>query len=141
MDTAQLNKLCDRLADIKDERKKLSDADNLLKDEQQEIEAKFIAALEEDDLEQFRGSRGLVSISNRFSVQTPKSVEDKKELFKYFQSKGIYWDMVSVNSMTLNSYYKAELEIAGGEGNIDFAIPGLKKHTYTKGISFTKKKD
>jgi hypothetical protein len=33
--------------------------------------------------------------------------------------------MISINSQSLNSFYKSELEIAKEQGNVGFKIPGI----------------
>jgi hypothetical protein len=43
--------------------------------------------------------------------------------------------MISVNSQTLNSFAKKELEAAKETGDIDFKIPGLGEPTLTEMIA------
>lgn len=66
---------------------------------------------------------------NNTSVTTPKSTEDKVKLFEFLQERGIFDEMVSVNSMTLNSLYKSLAEEAAKEGNLDFRLPGVAEPT------------
>jgi len=79
---------------------------------------------------------GSVSISHRESYTTPKTPENKQMLFKYIQEK--YGDsaltgMLSINSMTLNSWANREAE-AGV-----MSIPGLEAPTATEVLSLRRK--
>lgn len=66
---------------------------------------------------------------NKTSVTTPKTPEEKKQLFDFLESKGIFLEMVSVNSMTLNSLYKSLAEEAAQAGILDYEMPGVGKAT------------
>lgn len=71
---------------------------------------------------------GTVYRQRNFSVKVPKSVDAKQRLFSWISShKGVdvLDTMVSINSQTLNAFYKAELELAKERGDIDFALPGI----------------
>jgi len=63
------------------------------------------------------------------SVKTPKTLEEKRELFEYLKSLGIYEETVSVNSQTLNSLFKTMSQKAAEEGILDFKMPGVEEPT------------
>jgi len=66
------------------------------------------------------------------SVTTPKTSEEKQALFEFLQSKGIFLEIASVNSQTLNSFYKSLAAEAEEQGNYDFKMPGVgEPTTYT----------
>lgn len=77
---------------------------------------------------------GTVSITSRFQVRTPKSIEDKSALFKYISEHhgqdGLL-GLLSINSQTLNSFVKQEKET-----NPLVEIPGLEAPTIVEGLSF-----
>ena len=79
---------------------------------------------------------GTLSANKSYSIKTPKTVEDKRKLFEYIsgeKGEDVLSDMLTVNSMTLNSFWKAELEIAKSAGNVDWELPGVGEPTqYTK---------
>lgn len=82
---------------------------------------------------------GTIYRQRSFSVQVPKESEDKKLLFSWIAAtKGpdVLDNMLSIHSASLNSFYKAELEIAKEQGNVDFAIPGIAEPSvyYTLGM-------
>ena len=72
---------------------------------------------------------GTIFKQKAFSVKTPKTPEQKQQLFGWIkENKGadVLRNMLSINSNTLNSFYKSELEVAKEEGNVDFSLPGLE---------------
>lgn len=99
-------------------------------------ENNLIKILGENDLTSYRASCGLLSIAYRTSVKTPKTAEDKQKFYDYLRSKGLYDSMISVNSQTLNSFYKSEMEQAQEAGNSEFAIPGINEVTINETLSF-----
>ena len=72
---------------------------------------------------------GTIFKQKSFSVKTPKDPESKRALFGWIaENKGqdVLDNLLSINSMTHNSLYKSELEVAKEEGNVDFALPGIE---------------
>lgn len=63
------------------------------------------------------------------SVKIPRTLEDKEKLFNFLREKGLFEQIVSVNSQTLNSLYKSLAEEALQQGNLDFKIPGVEEPT------------
>ena len=77
-------------------------------------------------------------VVEKSSVKTPKDLESKRELFKFLDGKGILEEVVSVNSMTLNSLQKTYAEEAVKEGNLEFVLPGVEEPTYYKQLTLRK---
>jgi hypothetical protein len=102
------------------------------------IEASLLAVFEEQDLEKFSvKGLGTVSTRNNFSVSVPKG--DSKEIFfNWLKEKGDFENLITVNSMTLNAYYKDEMAKAVEEGNVDFHIPGLEEPKLYKTLQLRK---
>jgi len=65
---------------------------------------------------------GTISMAIRKQVSVPKDPVEKKKMLAYFESLGpeLYNAYVTVNSMTLNSYIKEQMEI-----DPDFMVPGI----------------
>lgn len=61
------------------------------------------------------------------SVKVPKTKEAKEQLFKFLLDKGIFYDVVSVHSQTLNALFRELSEQAAQSGNADFRLPGIEK--------------
>lgn len=81
---------------------------------------------------------GTVSVVNKYSFTTPKSPEEKEALFQYIRNKYGYETLIgyqSVNSQTLNSFAKKEME-----EDATLQIPGLKEPTHSQEIRWTKVK-
>jgi hypothetical protein len=80
---------------------------------------------------------GKVNLAEKLTVKVPKDLEAKKQLLQYFRNLGsdVYASMVSVNYMSLNSYYKQEVE-----ENPNFRIPGLEEGEVEKQLRFTRSK-
>jgi hypothetical protein len=89
----------------------------------------MLEALNAADLDKFTDDGITVSITERTSVQVPKTLEQKHAFFEYLKERGIYEEMVSVNSARLNAFYKEEERLQLEQGNIDFKIPGLDEVT------------
>lgn len=135
-----MNELCDEYANLREKKENLNRQIKDVNDEMDEIETKFLGYLEEAELDSFDGAKGKVSIVNHFSVRVPQSVEEKKIFAKFLEKeKGVFWEMMSFNSRTINSFYKQEMEYAANEGNTDFKIPGLGEPTHQKTLSFRRK--
>lgn len=107
-----------------------------------DLDMKILDELERMGVNSFKSRHGTISRVNRTSVKTPKTHEDKQAFFNWLMStKGdtVYWQYASVNSQALNSFYKAEYEVAKEEGNFDFEIPGIGEPELTPIISRRKK--
>jgi hypothetical protein len=91
------------------------------------LEAKILTTLEQHEMSSYKSAHGTVIRSVRYSVRVPKDIEAKVEFFKWLNDKGrdVYWTYTTINSQSLNSLYKAEMEAAKEAGDFDFAIPGL----------------
>lgn len=79
---------------------------------------------------------GTLFLKRERSVQVPKSIPDKLALFdwiKEHKGEDVLNKYLSINSQSLNSFWKQEYEIAKEEGNIDFAMAGVAPpEMYTK---------
>jgi hypothetical protein len=112
-----------------------------MKERLDNLDSQILEHLTKLDMTSFKSKHGTVVRSNRYSVQTPKTIEEKKEFFRWLNEKGpeVYWSYATVNSQSLNALYKAELEVAKEEGNLEFKIPGIGEPTATPILSRRKK--
>lgn len=87
---------------------------------------------------------GTVYFVNKLVVPTPKTVEQKKLLFKYLQDKHgetYFYDKTSVNHQTLQGIYNSDWEESKESGNGDvFSIPGLDQPTSQISLNFRKER-
>ncbi len=102
-----------------------------------ELEGKILAQLEAQELSSYKCKHGQVIRTKRFTVATPKSIEEKVAFFDWLATKGdeVRWQYTTVNSQSLNSLYKAEMEVAKEEGNFEFKIPGIGEPTFVATLS------
>lgn len=96
-----------------------------LKDRLTTVQETILKTLDLMDLESIRAHGFLFFKEQKSSVTTPKTTEDKELLFAFLRERGIFSEMVSVNSMTLNSLYKTLANEAAADGNLDFKLPGV----------------
>lgn len=81
------------------------------------------------DIDSVRAHGFLFFKERKTSVTTPKTPEEKEQLFEFLQQRGIFLEMASVNSQTLNSLYKSLAEEAAEKGVLDFRMPGVGEPT------------
>jgi len=104
----------------------------------EEMKAKVLAYLEHYELEkQHVPGFGTLSVQNRFTVTVPKG-DNKLTFFDYLKENGIFEDMATVHSQTLNSWFKEKQEQALAEGNLEFSVPGISEAKIMKTLGFRK---
>lgn len=107
------------------ERKK-SEASEL--NDQFEIQkSKVVGMLEKLEKTSYKSDKGTFSYSMSEGFRVPKTPEQREKFFGYLKEKGIFDEMITVNSQTLNSWAKIEIERALEENNFDFQVPGLER--------------
>jgi len=94
-----------------------------------EAQNKLLAFMEQFEKTSYKSKFGNIIRAQKTSVRVPKDPDSKAAFFKYLDKKGIKDDLLSVNSQTLNSFYKAEKEAAIAAGAEEFSIPGLEAPT------------
>ena len=103
------------------------------------LEAEILAHLEENGMSNFRvDGVALISVVEKLSVKTPKTPEEKKAFFNWLEeTKGseVLLHYQTVNSQSLNSFYKAEFESKSDEEKLTFNMPGIGAPTMSKKLS------
>ncbi len=92
-----------------------------------EYEAKcqnIIQILSDMGLPRYVSKKGIFSYKAESSWKVPKTNEERELFFTYLKEKGLFDQMISVNSASLNSWAKQEEQAFEG---LDFQIPGLEK--------------
>lgn len=99
------------------------------------IKQTIIAHLQENELDSFESTECKIYLSNKSSVKVPRDPEKKKLLFDFIRSKygpNVLMNMVTVNSMSFNSFYNEEEKHMLESGQIEFSMPGVDQPaTYT----------
>lgn len=131
-----VEQLCEKIARFKKEERELQDKIDELAASRKEEENKLIDALELSGKKKYSSNYGTFSIVTKFSVQTPKTPEDKEQFFAWLESKGIKNEVLNIHSATLNKLYNDELEASQ---NPDFKIPGIQEPTHYKYLNVRSK--
>ena len=131
--------LCDKTFSIKEEKDVLKKALKGVEERLVEAQQQVIAYLEQFGKTKYLANAGNVHITERRSVRLPQG-EDKKAFFDFLDSKGVLFDMVHMNSRTLQSFYKEEMNAALDAGNIDFQVPGIEEPVAVKTLTMKKAK-
>ncbi len=114
------------------QRQAVDDAKKNLKLAQENLEEqefRILNYLEATSSDRFDAPSCTVFRREKTSVKTPKTEEQKAAFFNYLKEKGLFDSMITVNSQTLNGWYKSEQEVARSKGQFEFSIPGLEEPT------------
>jgi hypothetical protein len=134
----QLTELCEKYKEKKAEKKCLEDQVKEINKDLSSIQTKILAYLDEYGMKSFNGDFGSVSRRKNYSVKQPASPEAREAFFGYLKDQGVFDQMISVNSRTLASYVKQEIEAAKEAGKLDFVPPGIDKPEIVETISMRK---
>lgn len=86
-------------------------------------EFEILSELEKQGLTSFKGNKGTVTLSTRYSVKFPKDIETKKQLRDAIGDEN-FMLLCSINHASLNSWFKSEVEAAKIRGEM-LDLPGL----------------
>ena len=135
-----LRKLCAKAAEYKDQIDALEAQVEALKKPYNEVLGFIQSTLELLEIENLSAQGYKFTLKTESSVKTPKTVEEKKAFFDYLESIGLFYEIVSVNSKTLQSTYKSLAEQALKDGVLDFRLPGIPPATEFNVLKVRKEK-
>lgn len=121
-------------ADYQAEKSRLSGLNETIED----LEREITRIMETAGLERFDGEDVAVFLKEKTSVKVPRDNESRAAFFNYLREQGVFEEMISVNSQTLNSWWKQEVEALRLKGLPD-TVPGLDNVTTYYDISVRKK--
>jgi hypothetical protein len=124
----QLIELDLRIKSLEEETKRL----NALKSD---LVGKILFVMEKTDKTSYQVGGAKLVRSQRATVPTPKTKEDKEALFNWLTERDLFWHYAGVNSQALNALYKAEREAAVEAQNLDFVMPGVGKESVVATLS------
>lgn len=132
------------LKDVFSQREKINLIQADLKEEQAKLDkmnSKVLAILKDLKRDSYKSPLGSVSIQRRSSVVMPKDPDSRSKFFDYLKETNQYDTLITVNSQTLNAWYKQEKEAAELEKrSLDFNIPGLGQPSTFETVRLTKGK-
>ena len=142
MDIRELQEKIKAIKEVRtryDEKKKQVEMEKEILDA---LEADILQAFEENDITSFKlDGVANVSISHRLTVPVPKSIDDKKAFFAWVaanKGEDVRDAMMSVNSTTLNSFYKEELNSLSDDEKLVFQMDGIGLPSLQKTLSVRK---
>jgi len=115
-------------AEVFSARKKYEEADALSKGlyaEFKRLQEEHVSRLEGLGKTSYKTDAGLFSYSVVENVKLDP--EGKEEFWNFLRERGLFEQMISVNSNTLNSFAKEEFRAMEAAGELDPQIPGLVK--------------
>lgn len=136
---AGARRLVEELAEARAEQDRRRQALTEQTEKVDELEKRIISTLEAAEMDRLDAAGHYVLLGERTSVKTPKSNAERELFFEYLREKGVYEDLRTVNSQSLNAFYKSELELALGRGELDFSIPGITEVLVVPKLSLRKK--
>lgn len=132
-------KLVEELYEARAEQDKRRDALAQQSEIVDELERRIINMLEAAEMDRLDGNNCYVLLGERTSVKTPKGNAERALFFDYLRERGVYEELRTVNSQSLNAFYKSELELALDRGEVDFSIPGITEVLVVPKLSLRKK--
>ena len=105
-----------------------------------EHDAKILQALKDAGKQKYVvDGVGTISIRQQEVVRVPSGLEEKQAFFRFLRDQGaeVFYSLVSVNSQTLNSWYRQKSEENSRLGIAGFSAPGLGDPTMRETLSFT----
>jgi len=129
----EFEELCAKSYGVKDMVDALEDQVKGLNETKAAIDQRIIMHMQKHNKTSYKTQHGTVIAATRFGVSLPKDPDQLDALYGHLKKAGHFENLISINHMKLNSYYKQEMEVAKEKGDFDFKIPGVdepKAYTY-----------
>jgi len=124
MQVKELNEFIEQMLHKRAEKDDLKSQLDLINKGIAKDNAKMLQHLEDLDMEKYSHPKATIYTINKFSLKVPKDEENKGKLFAWLKERGIEMQYLTVNSKSINSLFKAEMETSEDP---DFEIPGIGK--------------
>ena len=134
---ATAKQMADKRIECEELKKPLTQANKEL----EEIEQKLVAMLKEVGKDSYRSEFGTATRVTKWRVNLPQG-EDKLKFFEFLKERGVYENMATINSNTLNSFYMEQWENAKKDdpmAALNFSLPGISEPKAYETLSFRKK--
>lgn len=136
MSLAEFDALGKQLIEVDKKIKDLEAEVKALQEHKRELADKVIFIMQQSDKTNYQVGGKKLILSQRATVQTPKTDEEKQAFFKWCEERGIYLRYASVNSQSLNALYKAERDAAAERQDLAWqGIPGVGKESVSYTVS------
>lgn len=137
-----IDELRDKARQVLKHRQLLDEMKSQMSEVQEQYEdakIEFSQMLDRAGMERYDIDGSTISISERTSVRVPADESDRQAFFDYLRSQGIYERMITVNSRTLNSWYRGEEEAKARDGIFDFQVPGINQISTYRELTIRKR--
>lgn len=105
------------------------------KEEMQEIMGHLMEVL---DVTSYKSKSGTITKTEQPNYRLPQDDDSRKKFFSYLKEKGLYDQLITVNSRSLQSFVKQEVELAEAEDNFGFLPDGIEETEYRTVYSLRK---
>lgn len=126
----ELDSLCEQIFETRVEADKQEEVLSALNTKLQSLKQKVVGILEHLERESYSSPLGLVYRSEKWSIPTPKSWEEKEALIGFLEEKGgkdLARSYITFNNRSLLSFVKSEIEARESDGDLNTDIPGIGK--------------
>lgn len=132
----EMNKICEEISGLRTHVAEIGKEKKHAQLELDEKEAQLLQWMQDAGMHSYASPAGKFGLSARTSVKTPKTPDDRAAFFTWLRERGLFDQMITVNSQTLNALYKNELEQAQASGADDVTIPGINEIKINTILSF-----
>jgi hypothetical protein len=107
-----------------------------------ELKESCISYLEDLNRDDYSSPNGNIHIRDKWSVRIPDNDIDRAKFFEHLSNEGVFDKYITVNSATLNKYYREKQEEAEKNGTLmEFSVPGIGEATLHRfGINKSEKR-
>ncbi len=134
----EFKKTSERFIKLRIDKAAIEEELGLVNDELSITEKKLMLLMEEMNLGKYSiPGTGTIYQTERFYARTPKTPEAKSAFYDYLKSTGEYEALISVNSNTLNAWYKLKMDAAKGAGEF-LEVPGITEIGTVKSLTLRK---
>lgn len=129
----ELEEKIERAFELKKEWQEIKKKQTEKNQELVELQGEIGVILEGLEMTSYKSKAGLFMIQEQVNYRLPQDDESRSAFFNYLKEKGVYDQMIGINSQRLQSFVKAEVELAEREEDFDFLPDGIQKsEVYTK---------
>lgn len=133
----EFEKLCDEAFELRLEKDKLEAEKREINERLNRKQERIQAHLDQIGKTNHAGRMGSIIMKIESYPSVPKDPAKRTEFFEWLKRKGMFDDMITINSQTLRGFYKAEKQASGDDP--DFKIPGLEPFERVS-LAFRRKK-
>lgn len=90
------------------------------------------------EVDKYSSKSGSISRSEQPNYRLPQDDDSRNKFFNYLKEKGSYDTMITINSKTLQSFVKQEVELAEQDDNFGFLPDGIEETEYRTVFSLRK---